>query len=376
MSNASLHRNVLSLVVWQGQEQREGAYLEAITHSIYPPTVRCRRCILQLIFQPVQDADVPDEGRRIPRTPFSSVTAAARKDLPLHKDTGYHSTPPQHVKVSPLPQLLETSKGKEPPMSRMRVSNTQLGAYRQNSAFMIPDELQQVYSAADASTASGQGLNKVQLVQLRPSYTEGDSTSQASYQSCIHLKVPLTSFRSVVYLYKSLLIPLFKLDESGAGQSTLYRSTLSVRLGVSRCCRFPTKNEKRSCGLRHYRDPLSKSKVHKVEQMAPTCVNSEADHSHTQCLSNTLGLLSFRRTSPSNTKAGSQKGNADEKAFLTQGNSREKKHTSNTGMNFITSYLHSFQCSVYSWVIMDRSHFSSITARYMWYQGGFRGWNI
>lgn len=114
MSNASLHRNVLSLVVWQGQEQRERVYLEAITQSIDPRTVQCRRCILQLSFRPVQDANVPDEGGRIPRTPFSFVTIAARKDLPLHKDPGYPSTPPQHVTVSPLPQLLETLKGKKP----------------------------------------------------------------------------------------------------------------------------------------------------------------------------------------------------------------------------------------------------------------------
>lgn len=36
--NASLHRNVLSWVVWQGQQQKESVYLGAITHSIYPRT--------------------------------------------------------------------------------------------------------------------------------------------------------------------------------------------------------------------------------------------------------------------------------------------------------------------------------------------------
>ncbi|XP_070832939.1 (E2-independent) E3 ubiquitin-conjugating enzyme FATS-like [Chaetodon trifascialis] len=85
-------------------------------------------------------------------------------------------------------------------------------------------------------------------------------------------------------------------------------------------------------GLGHCRGPLSKYWGRKVGQTAPTHgVNSKADDSDTQHHSDTLGLLSFRGPSPSNTKAGRQKGNVDEAAFLTQSNFRQRQHTSNIG---------------------------------------------
>lgn len=315
-------------------------------------------------------ASVPDEVGRSPKTAFSFVRIATRKVLPSRPGPGYPSTTIQHVKVSPPPQLPETfgERASSIPRSMLRVSNSQLGVRRQNPTIVISNEFKQVYSPGDGLAMRDQGKSRVQSVQHRLSYTEGNGKQDAiggsfqpSYRSCIHLEVPLRASISVVFLDKSLLISLLELDGRRAGQPTSYRSTLSFRLGVSSCHRFPidnkpTKihegyrkarvtmlghNKHRISGLGHCRDPLPKPGGPKVEHIAPTCgVNSKTDDSDTECHGNTLGLLSFRRTSPANTKAGRQKGNADEAAFLTQRNFRHKHHTSTIGpgTNFIASF--------------------------------------
>ncbi|XP_030604490.1 (E2-independent) E3 ubiquitin-conjugating enzyme FATS [Archocentrus centrarchus] len=82
----------------------------------------------------------------------------------------------------------------------------------------------------------------------------------------------------------------------------------------------------------HCRDPVSKHKGHKFDRTPPAHgVNSKSDDSDTNCLSTTLGLLSFRGPGPSNTKAGTQKGNADEAGFCAWRNFRHRQHTFNTG---------------------------------------------
>lgn len=254
----------------------------------------------------------------------------------------------------------------------MRVSNCQPDVCRQNPTIVRLNEFRQAYSPADALAMKDQGKRKVQLVQCRLSYTESDRkqeelggtltnlSSQPFFRSCVHLEVPLRSTSSVVFLDKSLSISLVELEGRRADQPILYRSTVSVRLGVSSCCRSSTENKPaksnegyarprvamlgrnkrngRESGLGHCRTPLSKPRDHKVEQIAPTHdVNSKADDSDMQRHKTTLGLLSFRGPSPSNTKAGRQKGNADEAAFPITSKFRHRQHTSNTapGMNFI-----------------------------------------
>lgn len=205
-----------------------------------------------------------------------------------------------------------------------------------------------------------QGKGKVQHLQHRRSYTEDNGKQdiisgsfQPLYRSCVHLKVPLRATISVVFLDRSLLISLVELDGRRAEESPSYRSTLSFHLGVSSCCRFsidskPTKTHegyrKPSVAIlshnKHRNSGLDLPKP-RVEHIASTyTINSETDVSDTECHSNTLGLLSFRKSSPANTKTGRQKGNADEAAFLTQRNFRHKHYSSTIGpgTNFITLF--------------------------------------
>lgn len=256
----------------------------------------------------------------------------------------------------------------------MRVSNSQPDVCRQNPTIVTPNEFRHAYSPADGLAVRDPGKRKVQLVQHRLSYTEGDRmqkeviggslmqmSPQPSYRSCIHHEVSLRSTSSVVFLDKSLSISLVELDGRGAGQPTLYKSTLSVRLGVSSRCKSSTdskpakikegyerpreallgsnKRNGQESGLGHCSGPLSKQCEREVEQTAPAHgVNSKADDSDTQLHNTTLGLLSFRWPSPSNTKACRQKGNADEAAFPKQSNIRHRQRIFNIGpgMNFIT----------------------------------------
>lgn len=347
----------------------------AITHSAYSQTADSGS--YSGVANLFRTASVPDVVGRSPKTAFSSITIAARKVLPslsTSRDPVYPSTPTLPVKESTFPKLPETFGGRASsvPTSTMRVSNSQPDVRRQNPTIVMTNEFRQAYSPADGLAVKDRGKRNV-LAQCRLSYKEGDRkqnlmggslmnlSSQPSYRSCIHLEVPLRSTSSFVFLDKSLSISLVELEGRRAGQPSLHRSTLSVRLGVSSCCRSSTDNKPaktnegyrrpraamlgrnkrngRESGLGHCRGPLSTHRGHKVEQIAPTHgVNSKSDNSDTQRRSDSLELLSFRGPSPSNTKAGRQKGNADEAAFPTRSNFRHRQHTSNMGpgMNFIT----------------------------------------
>ncbi|KAL7384090.1 hypothetical protein ABVT39_023947 [Epinephelus coioides] len=364
---ASLHRNVLSWGVWRGQEEKESVSLRAITHSASAQTADSRsyRGVSNLS----RVASVPDVVERWPKSALSSITIAAQRILPSPQDPVYPSSPAQPVKASTPLKLPESFEGRASsiPTSTMRVSNSQTDVCRQNLSVLKPNEFRQAYSPADGLAVRDQGKRKVQLVQRRLNCTESNRkldriggslmnlSSQPSYRSCIHLEVPLRSTSSVLFLDKSLSISLVELEERRAGQPPLYRSTLSVRLGVSSCLRSSTDNKpskinegygrpraamlgpnkrsgRESGSDQCSRSPLSKHRGHKVEQIAPAHgVNSKADDSGTQRHSTTLGLLSFRGPSPSNTKAGRQKGNADEAAFPIRSNFRHRQHTSNIG---------------------------------------------
>nr|XP_033468464.1 uncharacterized protein LOC117247917 [Epinephelus lanceolatus] len=364
---ASLHRNVLSWGVWRGQEEKESVSLRAITHSASAQTADSRsyRGVSNLS----RVASVPDVVERWPKSAFSSITIAAQRILLSPQDPVYPSSPAQPVKASTPLKLPESFEGRASsiPTSTMRVSNSQTDVCRQNLSVLKPNEFRQAYSPADGLAVRDQGKTKVQLVQRRLNCTESNRkldriggslmnlSSQPSYRSCIHLEVPLRSTSSVLFLDKSLSISLVELEERRAGRPPLYRSTLSVRLGVSSCLRSSTDNKpskinegygrpraamlgrnkrngRESGSDQCSRSPLSKHRGHKVEQIAPAHgVNSKADDSGTQRHSTTLGLLSFRGPSPSNTKAGRQKGNADEAAFPIRSNFRHRQHTSNIG---------------------------------------------
>ncbi|XP_037638826.1 (E2-independent) E3 ubiquitin-conjugating enzyme FATS-like [Sebastes umbrosus] len=364
---ASLHRNVLSWGVWRGKEKKESVSLRAITHSASSQTADSGS--YSGVSNLFRAASVPDVVGRSPKSAFTSITIAVQRTLPslsTPQDPAYPSTPAQPV-IIPTPQkLLKTFRGRASfiPTNTTRVSNCQPDVCRQNPTVVMPNEFGQAYSPADGLAVSDHGKRKAQLVQS--SCTEGDRKQdeiggsltnlslQPSYRSCIHLEVPLRSTSSVVFLDKSLFISLVELEGRRTGQPTLHRSTLSVRLGVSSCRRSSTDNKPaqinegygraraamlgrnkrngRKSGAGHCRSPLSQHRGYKIEQTAPAHgVNSKAEDSDTQRHSTTLGLLSFRGPSPSNTKAGRQKGNADEAAFPIRSNFRHRQHTSNVG---------------------------------------------
>lgn len=309
-------------------------------------------------------ASVPDVVGRTPKSAFSSITITVQRTLPSlsnPQDPVCPSTPTQPVKTSTPPKPQETFEGRASsiPMSTMRVSNSQPDGRRQNPAIVMPNEFRRACSPADGFALRDGGKRTEQLVQSRLCYTESvrkrdergglmNISSRPSYRSCIHLEVPLRSISAVLFLDKSLYISLVELEGRRAGQPTLFRSTLSVRFGVSSCRRSSKDNRPaqrhegygrpkeamlgrnkrivRETGLGHCRSPLSKHRAQKVEQIAPTHdVNSEPGDSDTQLHRATLGLLSFRGPSRSNTKAGRRKENADEAAFPIRG----------PGMNFI-----------------------------------------
>ncbi|CAB1417585.1 unnamed protein product [Pleuronectes platessa] len=241
----------------------------------------------------------------------------------------------------------------------MRVTHSQPDVGKQKPTIVAPNDFRQASSPADSSVVRDAGMRKVQLVQHRLGCAEGNSkrdvlggslmnlSTQPSYRSCIHREVPLRSTSSVVFLDKSLSISLVELEGRGAGQPALYRSTLSVRLGVTSCCgskpaktngvyRRPratttrgNKHNGQEMGSGHCSGPVSKQQGRKVEQTAHADGNNKAGDPDTQRHGSTLGLLSFGGPRPWNTKAGRQKENADEAASPSRSNLRPKQPTFN-----------------------------------------------
>ncbi len=341
-------------------------FLREITHSASTQTAGTRS--YSGVCNLFRTANFPDVVGRSPKTAFSSITIAARKVLASHSSSHDPAT-----MSTPTGQETFSGRASSVPASTMRVANSQPDVCGQIPTIVTPNGFRQAFSPADG-LAVRDGGPRVKLVQRTLSYTESNRakdvmngtiinlSSTPSYRSCIHHEVPLRSTSSVVFLDKSLSISLVDLEERRAGQPTLHRSTLSVRLGISSCrrssvdnkpaktnegCNRPrsamlgrNKHNSQGTGLGHCSGPLLKHRGCKVEHKAPAGgVNSKADDSDTQRHSDTLGLLSFRGPSPSNTKAGRQKGNADEAASLTRSNFRQRQHTCSigSGMNFITS---------------------------------------
>lgn len=406
---ASLHRNVLSWGVWQGPEEKENVSLSPVTQTAYTQLWLQDSGLSNLL----RTASDPDVLGRSPKTAFtSSITITAWNVWPSPVES---VCPKRRMKVSTCHLLPERRIS----TSTMRVSNSHLDLCKQNPTIVTPNQLRQ---AADGRAAGDPGKKKVQDAQCRPSYTEGErkrdviggSLMNSSYQSCIHHEVPLRSTSSVVFLDKSLSISLMELEGGTVGQPALYRSTLSVRLGAANCCTSPIDNKPaktnegygrhrptvlgrnkrngRDSGLGHCRSSLSKQRGREVEQIAPAHgINNKTHDLDTQHHGPTLGLLSFRGPSPSNTKAGRQKGNADEAAFPSESNFRHRQNTFNIGpgMNFIT-FLQKWKSKVPTPIdvyipfsdsyilklLKIRSRLQAVTASWMWCYGGLRGWKV
>lgn len=317
--------------------------------------------------------DTPRGGCKESTETFSSLFTAAHKVLPSLLVSKI-STPTQPVKLTTPPEVAETFGRRAQSKPTMRVSVSQLNVCRPNPTYLMPSDFRRAYSPADGLAVKDPGKKKVQLVHCRLSYTEEDRkqeviggsvknllSSQPSYRSCVYHEVPLRCTRSFVFLDKPLCISLVELQGKGACKPALCRSTLSIRLGASSCHRSSkdSKPAKRNEGYvksraavldsnqrngrestsGRCRGPLSKHGGYRFNRTPPACgVNSKNEDSDTHCLSNTLGLLSFRGPGPSNTKTGTQKGNADEASFSAWRNFRHRQHTFKTGsgMNFIT----------------------------------------
>jgi len=317
-------------------------------------------------------ASVPDAVGRSPKSAFSSITIIVQRNLPSHsnpRDPVSPSTPTRPVKISTLAESHEPLRGRPStaPMSTTGVSNSHPGACREIPSIATPNEFRQARSPADGLAARHRGKRTEALEQSERGASLTNLSSRPSYRSCVHLEVPLRSTSSVLFLDKSLYISLVELEGRRAVQPTLYRSTLSVRFGVSSRRRSSkdskparinegygrrkeatlgrNKRNVRETESGHRRSPLSEHGAHKVEQIALTHdVNSDLD---TRGHDATLGLLSLRGLSPSNTKAGRREENADEAAFSLRSNFSHRQHTFNSGqgMNFTPS-LQKWKCKV------------------------------
>ncbi|XP_030011065.1 uncharacterized protein LOC115433741 [Sphaeramia orbicularis] len=361
---ASLHKNVLSWAVWRGHEEKRSVSFRAVTPSAISQAAGSFPC--SGVSNLFRAASVPDVVGRSPNT-LSSITITTQKVT----STGSTSLRPVDLSSLKPPTKVSTP---EPFGTRdfsnstcaMRMTNSKSDKRAQTPTISKPNEFRQSYSPSDRLATIDPGRRKVQLVQRRQSHTVGDTNlhvmdgslmrlpSETSQCSRIHLDVPLRSVTSVVFLDKSLCISLADLEKRRVGRPSLYRSALSLRLGVSSRQKSSTDNKPtktndgckrpraamlagnkcsgRDSGFGHYRGLQSKQWGRKVEQIAPTYgVNSETHDSDTQRHCAALGLLSFRGPSTSNIKACRQKGNADEAAYPTHSNFKQRQHTLNIG---------------------------------------------
>uniref|UniRef100_A0AAQ4RK39 ALMS motif domain-containing protein n=2 Tax=Gasterosteus aculeatus aculeatus TaxID=481459 RepID=A0AAQ4RK39_GASAC len=367
---ASLHRNVLSWGVWRGKEENESVSLRAIIHSASSQAADSGSRSTK------NAASVPDMVGRRPKSTFTSITITVQRTSPSlcnPQDLVYPSTATRPVKKSTPPKPQETPGGKASslPTSTARVSNSQPDACRRDPAIAMPNEFGRAYSPArEFAGRHGQGTKTGHLVQSRLGRTEivkkqdgrgGSSinpSSQPLYRSCIQLEVPLRSITSVLFLDKSLYIPLVELEGRRAAQTTLYRCTLSIRFDVSSCRRTSNKraqinagyggprgalsgrgeSDVRETGSGCRRGPPSTHRARKVQRTAPKCdVKGKPGDSDARGHCSTSGLLSFIGPIRSNTNGCRQKENADEAAFALRSNSSQRQRTSNCGpVNFRT----------------------------------------
>lgn len=152
--------------------------------------------------------------------------------------------------------------------------------------------------------------------------------SQRSHRSCVHIELPLMFSSSTLFWDKPLFITFTEVDTRTIEKPVLFRSTLSVRLGVSSRNQPIRRDEGQVASQGQQAGGCT------VQQKVPACyVTSKADDPDPRRHSNALGLLSLRRPKSSNAKAREQKGSADEFRCESLTPNRDP------GMNFITSPL-------------------------------------
>lgn len=204
---------------------------------------------------------------------------------------------------------------------------------------MIAHELRQMCSPDDSSAVRDggkQGKAERHRLMNAEDGSEQDvhvrsfvgRSSQRSHRSCVHIEVPLMFTSSTVFLDKPLFISFIELKTRTVEEPVLFRSTLSVRLGVS-SRNQPTRRDKGQVASQG-RQPGGRM----VQQTVSACyVMGRADDPDPWHHGDTPGLLSLGRPKPSNAKTREQKETADE--------FRREPLTPNLdpGMNFITSPL-------------------------------------
>lgn len=190
---------------------------------------------------------------------------------------------------------------------------------------------------------------------------EGDAqVGGSSHRSCVHIEVPLMFWSSTLVLDRPLFISFTELGVGPLAEPVLFRSSLSLRLGVSPRHQ-PTRGGEGQVG----QQPGGCT----VQRTLPASYGAGGDGDpDPRRHGNALGLSSLGRPKPSNATTGGQKENTDE--------FRRQPLTPNPdpGMNFITSPL-KWQHRVSVWnesaflpvflVWLESSHFSDVALIYV-----------
>lgn len=204
---------------------------------------------------------------------------------------------------------------------------------------MIVHELRQMCSPDDGSAVRDGGKRgKAELHRLMNAEDDGEQdvhvrsfvagSSQRSHRSCVHIEAPLMFSSSILFLDKPLFISFIELKARTIEEPVLFRSTLSVRLGVSSKNQPSRRDEGQVASLGQ--QPGGRT----VQRTVPACyVAGRADNPDPRRHGDARGLSSLGRPKPSNAKTGEQRENADE--------FRREPLTPNLdpGMNVITSSL-------------------------------------
>lgn len=214
-------------------------------------------------------------------------------------------------------------------MSWLWVSNSRPGVRRKSG--MIAHELRQMCSPDDGSAVrDGAKRGKAvdggeQDVQARLFVRR---SSPRSHRSCVHTELPLIFSTSTLFLDKPLFISFIEFDARTVEEPVLFRSTLSVRLGVS-SRNQPIRRDEGQVAPRG-----QQAGGHTLQPKVPACEGtSKADDPDPWRHGNAPGLSALGRPNPSNAKAGEQKESADE---FRRGSLPPNR---DPGMNFITSPL-------------------------------------
>lgn len=242
----------------------------------------------------------------------------------------------------------------------MRVPNSHQDVCTEDSTSASSNDFKQTLSPAKGSAPRDPGKK---MFVKQQSHSEGklepdvlvasvmNLPSAPVYRSCVHYEVPLRFISSVVCLDKLLSISLLDPGEKEESKTAFFKSTLSLRLGVSSYCRCTDATKTngvhrahRAARLATHRErgsgfrcsPVSKQPGSGLVKNVHTNGNKPGGL-NTQDHEPTSDLLLFKEPGPWNTKEYRQQGNADEPTFTSQSNFRHRPHTFSVGpgMKFI-----------------------------------------